>query len=211
MASTFQLIDKIRFTTPLCKFQYPKLIEPETKFNPQGDYKLTCLIDARDADALATQLDELLTKHKASLKTQAPDQKFKLADLPWSFEEIDGTPYLVVKTKMKASGVDRDGRRWTAVPALFDAKGLPVKDRESLRSMWSGTVGKASVEACPFYQPAIGAGVTLRLRAVQVISLVQSGGSAESFGFEESDGWSADNKEIPFDSTGVGPVDDGDF
>lgn len=209
--SNYNLIDKVRLTTPACKFQYPKLIEPETKFNPEGAYKITCLIDPRDADPIATALDELLERHKESLKAQAPAQKFKLADLPWSYEDVDGTPYFIVKAKMKAKGIDRDGRAWTSAPALFDAKGKPVKDRESLRGMWSGTVGKASFEACPFYQAAIGAGITLRLKAVQVISLVESSGSADSFGFGEEDGWSPSQETaVPFDATGAIP-DDGDF
>lgn len=207
----FQLIDKVRITTPACKFQYPKLIEPETKFNPEGVYKLTALIDVHDGDPVASQLDELLNKHKASLKAQAPEQKFKLADLPWEFGEVDGTPYVIIKTKMKAKGVDRDGRAWSAAPALFDAKGQPVKDRESLKGMWSGTVGKVSFEACPFYQPAIGAGITLRLRAVQILSLVEGGGSAGSFGFEEEDGWQAGGASVPFDGSSSIAADEADF
>lgn len=209
--SNFNLIEKIRLTTPCCKFQYPKLIEPETRFNPEGVYKITALIDPRDADPVASALDELLNRHKESLKSQAPTQKFKLADLPWSYEEVDGTPFFIVKAKMKASGMDRDGRRWTSAPALFDAKGQPVKDREALARMWNGTMGKVSFEACPFYQSAIGAGITLRLKAVQVLSLVESGGSAESYGFGEEDGWTASQEQaVPFDATGT-ISDDADF
>lgn len=210
--SNFNLIDKIRLTTPVCKFQYPKLIEPETKFNPEGVYKVTALIEAVEGDAVATALDELLNRHKDSLKAQAPTQKFKLADLPWGFEEIDGTAYFVVKTKMKASGIDRDGRRWTSQPALFDAKGKPVTDRDALKGMWSGTVGKVSFEAQPFYQAAIGAGITLRMKAVQVISLVEGGGSAESYGFGEEDGWSpSTSEEVPWDATNSISTDEADF
>lgn len=210
--SNYNLIEKIKLTTPLCKFQYPKLIEPETKFNPEGVFKITGLIDAGDSDEIATALDELLNRHKESLKAQAPGQKFKLADLPWAFEEIDGAAVFVVKAKMKASGIDRDGRRWTSAPALFDAKGRPVKDRETLKGMWSGTTGRISFEAQPFYQAAIGAGVTLRLRAVQVISLIEGGGSAESFGFNNEEiGWSPSTEEaVPFDASTSLP-DDGDF
>jgi hypothetical protein len=210
--SNYNLIEKIRLTTPTCRFQYPKLIEPETKFNPEGVFKITALIDYADADGISTQLDELLNRHKESLKAQAPTTKFKLADLPWAFQEVDGTPYFVVKAKMKASGVDRDGRRWTSAPALFDAKGKPVTDRESLRGMWSGTVGRVSFEAQPFFQAAIGAGITLRLKAVQVISLVESGGSAEGYGFGEEDGWTPAStaEAVPFDASGSAP-DDGDF
>lgn len=210
--SNFTLIEKLKLTTPICRFQYPKLIEPETKFNPEGAFKVTALIDPRDADEVATALDGLLDRHKESLKAQAPTQKFKLADLPWTYEEVDGTPYFIVKAKMKASGVDRDGRRWNRAPALFAANGSAVTDREALKGMWSGTTGRVSFEACPFYQATIGAGITLRLKAVQIISLVQSGGSAESFGFEEADGWSPSTEAaVPFDATGSGVSDDADF
>lgn len=211
--SNFNLIEKIRITTPVCKFQYPKLIEPETKFNPEGVYKITGLIDTADADPLAAQLDELLLRHKESLKAQAPTQKFKLSDLPYGFEDIDGKPSFVVKAKMKAKGIDRDGRAWSAAPALFDAKGGAIKDRDSLKGLWSGTVGRISFDACPFYQAAIGAGITLRLRAVQIISLVEGGGSAESFGFAEEDGWTpaAQGEQVPWDSTTSIQPDEADF
>jgi hypothetical protein len=206
------LIDKVKLTTPVCKFQYPKLIEPETKFNPEGVYKVTAVLDAEDATDIADQLDQLLTRHKDSLKAQAPSQKFKLADLPYGFEEIDGKPCFVIKTKMKAKGIDRDGRAWSAAPALFDAKGNAVKDRDSLKGMWSGTVGKVSFEACPFHQAAIGAGITLRLKAVQIISLIEGGGSAEGYGFGEEEGWTAgQSTSTPFDATGTQVPDDYDF
>lgn len=211
--SNFNLIDKIRITTPVCKFQYPKLIEPETKFNPEGVYKVTGLINPADADAMAAQMDDLLNRHKESLKAQAPTQKFKLADLPYSFETIDGQPFFVVKAKMKAKGIDRDGRAWSAAPALFDARGGAIKDRESLKGLWSGTVGRISIDACPFYQAAIGAGISFRLRAVQIIDLVEGGGSAESFGFGEEDGWTptAAGEQVPWDSTTSIQPDEADF
>jgi hypothetical protein len=206
------LIDKLKLTTPVCKFQYPKLIEPETKFNPEGVYKVTAVLDAADATDIADQLDQLLNRHKESLKVQAPSQKFKLADLPYGFEDIDGKPCFLIKTKMKAKGIDRDGRAWSSAPALFDAKGRAVKDRESLKGMWSGTVGKISFDACPFHQAAIGAGITLRLKAVQIISLIEGGGSAEGYGFGEEEGWTAgESTAVPFDATGTQAPDDYDF
>jgi hypothetical protein len=209
----YNLIDKLKLTTPVAKLKYPKLIEPETKFNPEGVYKATAIIDSAEAAALADALDDLLTRHKASLKQQDPSKKdWKLADLPYGYEEIDGKPCFVIKTKMKAKGIDRDGRAWSSVPALFDSKGQPVRDRESLKGMWSGTVAKVNFEACPFYQAALGAGITLRLKAVQIIDLVEGGGSAESFGFGEEDGWTGTTSEAtPFDSTTSVPFDESDF
>ena len=212
--NNFQYVDKLRLTTPKATLKYPKLIEPETKFSPEGHYKVTAIIPAEEAGPMADQLDALFEAHKASLKAQAPSQKFKAVDPSFGYEEIDGKPCFTVSVKMKAKGMDRDGRAWTASPALFDASGAPVKHRESLRSMWSGTTGRVSVEACPFFQPAIGAGITLRLKAVQIIDLVESGGSADSYGFqEEAGGWASSETEasVPFDATGAATDEGFDF
>ena len=209
----FQYIDKLRLTTPKATFKYPKLIEPETKFTPEGHYKVTAVIPADEADYMSAQLDTLFEAHKASLKAQAPTQKFKAIDPSYGYEDIDGKPCFTISVKMKAKGMDRDGRSWSAVPALFDASGAPVKDREALRGMWSGTTGRVSFEACPFYQPALGAGITLRLKAVQILNLVESGGSADSFGFQEEAGWAASEAKasVPFDATGTATDEGFDF
>jgi hypothetical protein len=212
--NNFQYVDKLRLTTPKATLKYPKLIEPETKFSPEGHYKVTAIIPAEEAGPMADQLDALFEAHKASLKAQAPSQKFKAVDPSFGYEEIDGKPCFTLSVKMKAKGMDRDGRAWTASPALFDATGAPVKHRESLRSMWSGTTGRVSFEACPFFQPAIGAGITLRLKAVQIIDLVESGGSADSYGFqEEAGGWASSETEasVPFDATGAATDEGFDF
>ena len=212
--NNFQYVDKLRLTTPKATLKYPKLIEPETKFSPEGHYKVTAIIPAEEAGPMADQLDALFEAHKASLKAQAPSQKFKAVDPSFGYEEIDGKPCFTVSVKMKAKGMDRDGRAWTASPALFDASGAPVKHRESLRNMWSGTTGRVSFEACPFFQPAIGAGITLRLKAVQIIDLVESGGSADSYGFqEEAGGWASSETEasVPFDATGAATDEGFDF
>ena len=149
------------------------------------------MIPAEDAGTLADQLDALYEAHKASLKAQAPSQKFKAIEPSFGYEDIDGKPCFTISVKMKAKGMDRDGRAWSATPALFYATGAPVKDREALRGMWSGTTGRVSFEACPFFQPALGAGITLRLKAVQIIDLVESGGSAGAYGFQEEAGWAS--------------------
>ena len=212
--NNFQYVDKLRLTTPKATLKYHKLIEPETKFSPEGHYKVTALIPAEDAGPLADQLDALYEAHKASLKAQAPSQKFKAIDPSFGYQDIDGKPCFTISVKMKAKGMDRDGRAWSAVPALFDATGAPVKHRESLRSMWSGTTGRVSFEACPFFQPAIGAGITLRLKAVQIIDLVESGGSADSFGFqEETGGWATGETaaSVPFDAAGAATDEGFDF
>ena len=90
--NNFQYVDKLRLTTPKATLKYPKLIEPETKFSPEGHYKVTAVIPAEDAAELADQLDALYEAHKASLKAQAPGQKFKAVDPSFGYEDIDGKP-----------------------------------------------------------------------------------------------------------------------
>lgn len=215
-ANNFIIIKGEKFTTPVARFRYPKLITPDFTYNPDGEYKVQPMIEAAEGQDLVDKLDNLLARHKESLKSQAPTQKFKLADLPWSFETFDGLACVSLKSKMKAGGIDRDGKPWSRKPALFDAKGKPVTDREALSGMWTGTVGRVSFMAMPFYSPAIGAGITLRLQAVQIISLVESGGDATSHGFEEEDGWTPSEEskqpqaEIPWDASPVA-ADEGDF
>ena len=43
--------------TPVCRFQYTWLVEPDTKYDPL--WKVTCLIDPNDALELEKELDEL--------------------------------------------------------------------------------------------------------------------------------------------------------
>jgi hypothetical protein len=112
--NNFQYVDKLRLTTPKATLKYPKLIEPETKFSPEGHYKVTAVIPAEDAGPLADQLDALYEAHKASLKAQAPGQKFKAIDPSFGYEDIDGKPCFTISVKMKAKGMDRDGRAWSA-------------------------------------------------------------------------------------------------
>lgn len=216
--SNFVLIKGEKFTTPVAKFQYPKLVEPDTKFHPEGMYEVIAVMDASDPEAirLAEDLDKFLEQHKASLKAQASATKFKLTDLPWRFEEIDGMPALILKAKSKASGVDRDGKSWARKPALFDAKGNPVTDRYAVAGLWSGTTGKVAFQASPFYTPVIGAGVTLRLQAVQIINLVESGGSGSAHGFGEEKGWTpkgattTEPAAVPWDAEPIA-ADEADF
>lgn len=87
-------------------------------------------------------------------------------------------------------------------PALFDAKGKPiiVRDKQgktlaNAPQLWGGTVGKVSFEARPYFIPGTGAaGLKLALTAIQIIDLVSGGQrSASSYGFEEEDGYEADD------------------
>lgn len=185
----FNLIAPEKFTTPAGTFMYPKLLEPDTKFHACGIYEVIIAMDASDPEVqqLAEYLDKYMEQHKTSLKAQAPQQKFKLVDTPWKFEDANGLACLVLKAKSKASGIDKEGRPWSRKPAMFAADGSVISHGQ-IQAMWSGTEGKVAFKAAPFWTAALGAGVTLRLEATQVLKLVESGSNASSHGFAAVEG-----------------------
>ena len=116
---------------------------------------------------------------------------------------------------MKARVKPKNGDEFEQAPKLFDAKQNEL-DRKKV-SVWGGSKMKVNFEVVPYMAAATkSAGITLRLRAVQVIELVSGGGgNAESYGFGEEEGYA---NEAPFsdasdETTGGAGADDasGDF
>jgi hypothetical protein len=110
---------------------------------------------------------------------KAKGAEIKKAPPPFS-EELDDagqpTGNIILKFKSKAA----------YKPAIFDAKGIPMIDS----NIWGGSELKVNGSVAAYYTPLIGAGVALRLRAVQVIQYVEGGsGSADRFGFEAVAGY----------------------
>ena len=53
-------------------------------------------------------------------------------------------------------------------------------------NVWSGSEMKVSAELIPYYTAMAGAGVSMRLRAVQITKLVEGGSSnAKGYGFDK--------------------------
>lgn len=182
-----------RYTSPKGTAKYPWLSVPDTKFNPDGDYKVTLVLPIEEADSMIQFLDEQLAASEAKAKKDNPGKKVKVADAPYKVDEENGN--IEVSFKLKARVNMQNGDSFEQRPALFDAKGKPLQDV----NVGGGSKIKVSYECVPFYTALIGAGISLRLRAVQVIDLVEfSGGAAAgAFGFEEEDGYEATAKATP--------------
>lgn len=193
-----------RYTTPKGTAKYPWLSTPDTKFNPDGDYKVTLSVPVAEADTIMQFLDEQLAASEALAKKNNPGKKVKVADAPYKIDEENGT--LEISFKLKARVTMQNGDSFEQKPALFDAKGKPLTDV----NVGGGSKIKVSYECVPFYTALIGAGISLRLRAVQVIDLVEFTGGADAgaYGFEEEDGYAAQSDSSPFND---GEDEDEDF
>ena len=83
--------------------------------------------------------------------------------------------------KYLAKIIAKDGKVIPNRVALFDSAGKPMIDA----NVWSGSEMKVSAELIPYYTAMAGAGVSMRLRACQIVKLVEGGSSnAKGYGFE---------------------------
>lgn len=193
--------------SPVGKALWATLNKPDTKFNEAGIYSVKLEITGDDAQKLSAFLDTKLQESIAEAKKENVGKKIKEASAPYEWTN-DNT--IAVNFKMKASGIKKSGEPWSRKPALFDAKGKPLVGEVMVGA---GSMLSVAYEASPFYTSLIGAGVSLRLNAVQIVQLVEySGGSGSNPGFGEHDGYEADEKPAsPFTAKAESTTDAEDF
>tara|TARA_R110002073_G_scaffold63572_2_gene159252 strand:- start:983 stop:1435 length:453 start_codon:yes stop_codon:yes gene_type:complete len=133
-------------------------------------------------------------------KQQSKGKEPKTANLPFEEEYLEGKPTgnIIFKFKAKAKINMKSGETIDIKIPVFDSKGTPMKDQ-----IWSGSEMKVSADMIPYYTAMAGAGVSLRLKAVQVAKLVEGGKGAgsQTHGFEEiKDGYVAPEVDKTFEN-----------
>jgi hypothetical protein len=218
-----------KFTSPRGDFKYPKLDKPDygTKDYPcpEGKYEVRLVLKAEDPAtkqfiaALNPIYNEAIADAEAKFKELKVETRKKLKQVTvndlfttlYDKETEQPTGFIEFKFKMAASGVANKGkdneRKWTSLPAVFDAKGTLIK---KVPEIWSGSTGKISFEAQPYFIPGTAAaGLSLKLKAAQLIELRQGGSrDASDYGFgAEDDGYEYNSEagaEGFGDETGAG-------
>ena len=181
----------LNLTTPISKFQFAWLVEPDTKFDPMGEWRITCLVEQKDSEDIANQLGGLLDRWKAQLKAASPSKKFKLAQLPWGFEDVtDGGEtkgYFKIRAKTKVGGSRPDGTVWkNRPPALFNADGSVMSDSQKtlVNKCGPGTTGQVNLRCSGWETPAFGVGIKIQIEAVMIKHHVEYARSATGYGFQ---------------------------
>lgn len=170
--------------SPIGLAKYPRLNEPDTKFDDDGVYKITLELTEAEAAPLVEAIHEGQKEAVKLAKEQVKSgKKIKLADLPYAENEETGK--IEVSFKRKAKGKKKDGTVFETHVALFDRHGNRLDPKGPI--IGGGSRIAVSYEINPFYVAALGAGVSLRLYAVMVYDLVEyQGGTAESYGFAQA-------------------------
>lgn len=213
-----------RMVTPAGIAVWPWLDKPDTKFKANGEYRIGVSLP-RQAPGVQDFLTALEAEYDAAqssdgnkmLADAKKGAKIKRADVPWK-DELDEndqpTGNVVLNLKMAAKIEKKEAgvvvKSWDQRPDVFDAKGTRIDAGAS--KVGGGSTVKASFEIMPFYTSLVGAGISLRLRAVQVINLVQfQPGTAKGYGFGEEEGFTAPTEDDAPEAAGtVGATPDGE-
>ncbi len=206
--------ERLKLTTPLCKFQYAWLVTPDTKYE-QAVWKVIGLIPAEQAGETEEQLSALLDRFKKQCKEAEPNKKnWKLAPTSFGYDEIEGEAVFYIKMKRKVNGVRKDGTTWTnSPPALFDSQGKPLSEemRQRVDKIGPGSTGRISFEAVPYNHPSTGVGIKVQPLAAQIIDLKEYSKTATSYGFEAAEGNFQGTSETTTPESSANTEESGDF
>ena len=189
-----------KIVTPVGVSQFCWLNVPDTKFDKTGHYKTNLIVNAKEGQAIVKSINEEVKKAVTIGAEKSNGKEVKKANLPFEEEYVEGKPTgnLIFKFKTKAKIMTKDGKVIPNKVAIFDSQGKPMTDI----SIWSGSEMKVSAELIPYFTAMAGAGVSLRLRAVQITKLVE-GGNANSagHGFDKvEDGYVAPEVDKTFEN-----------
>jgi hypothetical protein len=169
------------FVSPIGTAKFPHLNTPDTKWKEEGEYHTKLLVPAAEGAAFAAKVDQAMKKalQKFTADPQTKGKKVKPADPPYKINEETGE--YEFSFKMRASGISKKTQeKWTKHCPLFSKSGAPLSGK-----VGGGSTIRVSGEFMPFWTALVGAGVSLRLLAVQVLELREFGQrDAAGFGFE---------------------------
>jgi len=178
--------------TPKGKLLWPHLTQPDTKFKADGVYHTKLVLTAKEAKPIIQEIDAVAAQALEDAKKEVAGMPSKNGKKPKA-KPCEDKAYstnddgmVEISFKMNATGKNRKGEEYTQSPTLFDSNNKPITD--TTIKIGGGTVAKISYEAVPFFTVKIGAGCSLRLKAVQIISLVEWGGDGTYYGFGEEEG-----------------------
>jgi hypothetical protein len=160
-----------KITSPKGVAMYPWLTRPDTKWSPEGVYKISVSVPSD-----SKEVQEFCDKVREKFTDEFGTKKIAKAIFPFK-EDEEGNTIITFKSKK--------------APRLFNSKGQPVKNTEDLK-IGGGSIVKVNASINP-YDKGINTGVALYLNAVQIIELVEFG-SKSLFG-DEGEGFAGEDED----------------
>ena len=172
-----------KYTSPFGKAVYPHLSKADVRFKAEGEFKVDLEVEGTEAEEMKAMLNNLAEQSVKQAQEKTGKKNIKKANLP--FKDEDGKT--IFKFKMKASGTNsKTGDTFKQRPALFDNELKPINPEDT--QIWGGSVLRVSYQPALWFTPMLGAGVSLRLKSVQVKNLVEGASQSDASGFDKVDG-----------------------
>ncbi len=171
---------RTKMTSPKGVAVWPWLNEPDTRWDT-SEYKVSLKVYGKPAMEFTQLLEEFYKQGYTDLAKELKKPKLKKANMPWS-EVVDDQGNLTGEIEFKfknKSSYEYEGKTIENRVALIDRAGKIVESR-----IGSGSEIKIGFEPYVWHVPSMGVGMTLRLKAVQVLELVEYGGGSSSGDFE---------------------------
>lgn len=199
------------------KSLWTKVFEPDTRFVPEGEYSTQVVVPEAEAADVCEQLEQIAKSKFDEAVKDNPKLKNVLSIRPVSEPEYDEagneTGNVIFKTKLKARIKSRSGETYSQSVSVVDAKKTPM---DGSQMVGNGSTIKVAVEPVPYVmQSTKQVGVSLRLKAMQVINLIEYGAPSTDV-FDEEDGFvskavAKDDAVDAFDDGDAVASDEGDF
>ena len=167
------------FTTPVGELVYPWITKPDTRYDPEGVFQTKLLLPLPNAQDLIAKLEKALHDFVGTLEV-AKQKTYQINNVFEEELDDDGEPTgnVLFKVKMKARVIPREGDAFSQQPVVVMADDGRAVDRP----VYGGTMAKLKGQIVPYTNAAQKvAGVTLRLRAVQVHELVSGTSDGGAF------------------------------
>lgn len=193
------------YTTPVVTLEYPYLHSPDTAFEDPGIYHVDFLLNE-------VQAKEFLQAHADLLDKYIRENNCKDKPIAKTTAKLQPSGLYKIRARMKSVSVDKStGMPRERRPSVYNADCVDISD--NIPMMATGSTGAVQVYMSAYGAKGKAVGVTYRLHAVQVVSVVEpeskqsnSSGfkpqsdSAPGFGFQQQQNH-AQPKESPFDTT----------
>lgn len=168
---------------------YPRLQVADTKFDKDGLYTVKLKVKKEEATDMLSDIEKALVDSLEDAKRSNQGKTVKEAPKP--FNE-DGADY-VFNFKVKASGINsKTNERYERRIRIVDSQKNPIPMD---KLVGNGSTIRIVYLPKRYYSPAIGAGVTLQPRIVQVIDLKEYTSSQGDNLLDKLDGFSLDEEQ----------------
>lgn len=184
--------------TGIGEIYFAHVLKPE-EFQGKSTNKFSLMLKLaeKDKQRLLAEIDAEWNKFAESEEGCRHKYKYEYAN---GLKEYKDDEFF--KFKMTYILHCRSGRDWERHVPIFDASCHEISSE--VTGIGNGSKGKVAYELAPFYINDKNYGVALRMTGIQILDLVEEGGtSASALGFDQEEGFVKEDKiEIPFDAEG---------